>query len=542
MSLKVLDCTLRDGGYYNNWDFPQELVNAYLHSVSAAGIDMIEIGFRLFPKGCFLGPYAFSADSLLRRLPLPVGSMIATMIDAKEVTGHPEGPRHAIDLLFRPAVESRVSLVRVAMHFTEAAHCRPALMRLKELGYQVAINLMQVGMCEGEELTRMAKMISSWDVVDIFYFADSLGNMDPAATTNTVLALRSGWAGPIGIHAHDNMGQAQANTFAAIDAGATWVDGTVLGMGRGAGNVRMEHLLLALARKGLGHYHAEALFQTVLQDFSRLQERYGWGNNLLYYLSATLGVHPTYVQTMLADGRYANDEVLAGLMNLGGMGGNAYCPSRLENALQPKTKIFPGTWSAKGWATGQTVLIVGPGPSIAARLEELIDFIEREKLIVIVLNAKSLLPPDKITAYATCNPMRMAVEGGMYVARGRPVIMPVAALSPSARETLTDVPMLDYGLTIEAGQFRPEDQGCVAPHQLVAAYALAFANAAGAERILLAGFDGFTPSEYRHKVMLEVFDLYGRTPGLAPLRAVTPTSYPIPQSSVYALEIEKRMS
>ncbi|MBF0093082.1 MAG: aldolase catalytic domain-containing protein [Alphaproteobacteria bacterium] len=537
--LKVLDCTLRDGGYYNDWSFGRGTVDVYLHAMEQARIDVIEIGFRSFPRGRFLGPYAFSTDSLLDRLPLPETCRVAVMVDAKELVGHPGGAECAVDALFRPADGSRVSLVRVATLFTEAEPCCPALSRLKSLGYQVAINLMQAGGRDSGELTRTAEMIASWGIVDVLYFADSFGNMDPASTASTVAALRRGWSGPIGFHAHDNMGQAQTNTLAAIDAGASWVDGTVLGMGRGAGNARMEHLLLALAQRGLGSYRAEALFHVVLEDFSRLQKRHGWGNHLFYYLSATLGIHPTYVQTMLADERYANDEVLAGLMNLGGADGGAYCPSRLEDAMRPRAASFSGNWSARDWAGGRTVLIVGPGPSVAEHLDELVDFIDREGPGVIVLNAKTLLPPDRVSAYATCNPVRMAVEGGMYAALGRPVIMPVAALSSSARDTLASVPLLDYGLTVEAGRFHPEDRGCVVPHHLVAAYALAFANAAGAGRVLLAGFDGFTPSEYRHKVMLEVFELYGRTPGLAPLRAVTPTSYPISQSSVYALELEK---
>ena len=80
--LKILDCTLRDGGYYNNWDFDNELVELYLNSMEEASIDVIEIGFRSPPKQSFMGPYVYSLDDYLESLPLPKNILIGVMINA----------------------------------------------------------------------------------------------------------------------------------------------------------------------------------------------------------------------------------------------------------------------------------------------------------------------------------------------------------------------------------------------------------------------------------------------------------------------------
>ena len=117
--LHVLDCTLRDGGYYNNWNFPQDLVNSYLISMANSNIDIIEIGFRFMPKNSFMGPFAYSTDAYLSSLPLPKHSIIGVMINAKEILNYKDGITDAIGYLFDKNENSPVDLVRIAAHFDE---------------------------------------------------------------------------------------------------------------------------------------------------------------------------------------------------------------------------------------------------------------------------------------------------------------------------------------------------------------------------------------------------------------------------------------
>ena len=85
MNIKLLDCTLRDGGYYNNWDFDADLVKAYLSCMQSIGIDFVEIGFRSIIKDGFKGAYAYSTDSFLDSLDIPSDLNIGIMINASEL-------------------------------------------------------------------------------------------------------------------------------------------------------------------------------------------------------------------------------------------------------------------------------------------------------------------------------------------------------------------------------------------------------------------------------------------------------------------------
>ncbi|MBI4184357.1 MAG: aldolase catalytic domain-containing protein [Proteobacteria bacterium] len=535
-ALTVLDCTFRDGGYYNDWDFPPDLVGEYLSAVTTAGIDAVEIGFRFTPKERFYGAFAYSTDAMLATLPLPAGVTLGVMCNAKDLLVYPGGGEAAVEALFAPAGDSPLELVRVAAHFAEAPKLGPALARLKAKGYAVGLNLMQAGGKTAEELGRLAQTASGWGCVDVLYFGDSLGSMDPPMIAATIAALRRGWAGPVGVHTHNNMGLGLANSLAAIAAGATWIDGTITGMGRGAGNTRMEFLLLELARKGLARVRPEALFRLVCERFEPMQARYGWGPNLFYYLAGLYGIHPTYVQQMSADGRYEAPDILAVIEALRRSGGASFSGDSLRNAVAASYREPAGAWSAAGWADGRPLLAVAAGPGAARHREALLAYIRRADPVVVALNHVPTLPPEAVTAYAACHPTRLLSNAPLYRRLGRPVILPARGAPAGVVEALAGVEVLDYGMAVAEGRFEVGATGCTVPAPLVAAYVLALAAAAGARKVLLAGFDGYGANDPRNQEMAEVIALFRKAaPGL-PLAAVTPSAHRLAQSSIYLPE------
>ena len=100
MTVNILDCTLRDGGYYNKWDFSLELVTDYLDAMALNHVDFVELGLRQFSSDKYLGPHAFTSSSYLRRLHLPKGPKYGVMIDAKTVLSVDQKQEEIIDLLF----------------------------------------------------------------------------------------------------------------------------------------------------------------------------------------------------------------------------------------------------------------------------------------------------------------------------------------------------------------------------------------------------------------------------------------------------------
>lgn len=536
-SVKVLDCTLRDGGYYNNWDFSLETVNFYLQSLEAAKVDIVEIGFRSLPqKNRFFGAFAYTTDDFLATLDLPKSMKYGVMINAKDYLQHPAGAVDALDITFQERSKSPVALVRIAAHFAEVPECGELTKKLKALGYEVGLNVMQAGGKSSEALAEAAQVVQSWDSVDALYFADSLGNMQPADVQKTLEAFRQHWKGELGIHAHNNMGQALSNSLTAVQQGATWIDATVLGMGRGAGNTCLENLLLELNREGHEQYDAESVFPLVIEAFTPMKEEYNWGPNLLYYLSAVYGVHPTYIQEMLKYKHYKAHHILAALDFLKKSGGNSYSTNNLQNAVHSQPECHEGSWSAKDWAKDQDVLIVGPGPSTGKHLAALEDYISRKSPIVLSLNINPYLAPEKVTAYMACHRTRLLLEADKYSTLKRPIIVPLGVVPNVIRTKFEGLETLDYGLDVQPGQFEVDEKSCVVPFQLVIAYALALSVAGNANRVLLAGFDGYGPTDPRQDEMIRLLNLYNKQPNAVPLLSVTPTTYPLEKSSIYSPE------
>lgn len=212
--LIVLDCTLRDGGYYNAWDFSHGLIDDYLLAMKGAQVDVVELGFRFLNNEGFKGACAYTTDDFLETLTIPSGLKVAVMLNGADLCTD-IGCFDALERLFpRPAAEAQVHLVRFACHFHELPKALPAAAWLNERGYRVGFNLMQIADRSHTEVQELTAMASDWPI-DVLYFADSMGSMTPDDTARMVGWLRKGWQGHLGIHTHDNMGLALANTLRA---------------------------------------------------------------------------------------------------------------------------------------------------------------------------------------------------------------------------------------------------------------------------------------------------------------------------------------
>lgn len=529
-----IDCTFRDGGYYNNWEFSDSLVADYLLAMEAAGVDYVEMGFRSFDKKGFKGACAYTTDSYLRSLNIPPRLKVGVMVNAAELVQHPQGPLAAAALMFVPAAGSPVALVRFACHIHEFEATLPVCAWLKSIGYTVGINLMQVADRSDEELEHIAGVASSCPL-DVLYFADSLGSMNPQQTARVVRALRRKWQGALGIHTHDNMGMGVANTLRAIEEGVTWVDSTVTGMGRGPGNAQTEYMVIELEKLTGRKVNLTPLLALIRQHFAPMQARYGWGKNPYYYLAGQYGIHPTYIQEMLGDPRYGESEILSVIDHLRRVGGKKFSVATMEAGRQLQGGDATGTWSPASVLAGRDVLILGAGAGVAAHREAVERFIRERRPFVIALNTQTAVDEALIDVRAACHPFRLLADCKKYRSLPQPLVVPLASLNEVVRADLEVVNKLDFGLAVEPGVFSFNETSAVTPSSLVMAYALAIATSGKAQRILLAGFDGYGSDDPRSIEMDELFALYAQAGGSLPLLAITPTRYKIPASSVYAM-------
>jgi len=529
----VIDCTLRDGGYYVDWDFDGITVQKYLAAINAARVDVVEIGFRFFAKKKFLGPFAYSTDEYLKTLSIPEGFSIAVMVNASELQKYASGLEKAVYALFVNKDESPVDIVRIAAHPQDVLVCEVVSKVLHSLNYRVFVNLMQIDSVEPDELTILVKEINGWGCVEVLYFADSFGRMDSSSVESVVKTIGHVWDGPIGFHAHDNKGLAHSNCIAALEAGVDYLDSTLTGMGRGAGNAKSENLLVELNQRGYGEYCPDAIFPLVLHEFDQLRERYQWGSNIYYFLSAVYDIHPTYIQEMLGDERYDTEQILSAINFLKSTRVPFYSFENLLRAISGVEGNESGSWAATGWLREQTVLIIGSGPSTKRHIEGLRQFIERHKPFVLCLNINEAVPSEMIDAYVACHEIRFLIESDSYMNLSKPLILPLSRVPENIQNVLKGGNILDYGLRVAADSFHIAHNGCVLSKPLALAYAISVATSSGANKILLAGIDGYGESDPRQHEMVDLIEAYEKIPASLPLLAITPTTYPIEQRSIY---------
>lgn len=531
-----LDCTLRDGGYYNDWDFSIELIESYLAAMKCSGVDVVEVGFRsLVSGGGFKGGCAYTTDDFLNDLCIPTDLIVGVMVNASELLAD-SNPLNVLGQLFplTPDEGSPVRLVRIACHFHEFERSLVAVSWLKSKGYLVGFNIMQIADRDHGEIKALAKEASNYEI-DVLYFADSMGGMTPGGIASIVKWLREEWGGPLGIHTHDNLGLAMSNTLRALDEGVTWVDSTVTGMGRGPGNAKTEELAIELSQRRQNVINLVPLLTLIRKYFRPLQEQYGWGTNPYYYLSGTYGIHPSYVQVMLNDSRYSEEDLLSVIEYLHIYGGKKFNLNILDAARNFYDGASSGDWCPIDYFKDRDVLILGSGLGVRNYRSAIVRYIKNKRPMVIALNLQSLISEDLIDYRVACHPVRMLADCEAYSSLCQPLITPYSLLPEGVKSTLDISKVCNFGVEVKEGVFGFFDSHCVTPSSLVAAYALSIASSGKARKIYMAGFDGYDSDDPRTKEMQALLDLYQSSEASLPISAITPTRYNLDVISVFAL-------
>ena len=295
--IKVVDATLRDGGLVNNFGFSDEFVRDLYQANVDAGVDYMEFGYRaskrMFSKEEF-GKWKFCDESDLRAVvgENPTSLKIAIMADAGRCD-------YKTDIL--PKKDSVVDMVRVACYVHQIPLALDMIEDAKAKGYEVTCNLMAVSKVSGTDLMAALRMISE-SSADVLYLVDSFGNFYPENIADMAKMYVSAMNGKeAGFHGHNNQQLAFANTIEACRWGVNYLDVTVNGMGRGAGNCYAEQLLSFLKNP---KYSALPIYDFVSKHMLRLKaEGAVWGYDLPYLLTGIMNSHPSSAIKFIKDGR-----------------------------------------------------------------------------------------------------------------------------------------------------------------------------------------------------------------------------------------------
>ena len=281
--LKVLDCTIRDGGLVNDHRFDDDFVRAVYQTNIEAGIDYMELGYKAskkqFSKDDF-GPWKFCDEDDLRRVvgendtPLKLSAMAdAAKSDWKT------------DIL--PKDESVLDMIRVAFYAHQLSEAVDMINDASDKGYEVSANLMAVSITAETEVDQVLETVAETPA-DVIAVVDSFGSLYAEQVETLVKKyLESGKE--IAMHAHNNQQLAFANTIEAIIHGANFVDASMAGLGRGAGNCPMELLIGFLCNP---KFKIRPIYQVLQDHLLPLSKEVDWGPNPQFNITGQLNEHP----------------------------------------------------------------------------------------------------------------------------------------------------------------------------------------------------------------------------------------------------------
>ena len=299
--ISILDCTIRDGGLINDHRFEDGFVKAVYDACVAAGIDYMEIGYRaskrIFAQDKF-GAWKFCDEDDVRRVvgDKPTGVKLCVMADADRCDYHE-------DIL--PKDKSVIDVVRVACYIHQIPVALDMVKDAHDKGYETTLNLMAVSTIQDRELGDALAAIAQ-SPVNALYIVDSFGSLYSEQIKDLTVSYLDAFQGTgkqVGIHTHNNQQLAYANTIEALIVGASRIDATINGMGRGAGNCPLELIISFLKNP---RYRMRPVLECIRDMFLPLQVKMEWGFQIPYMITAMLNQHPRAAIEMRS-GKHPND-------------------------------------------------------------------------------------------------------------------------------------------------------------------------------------------------------------------------------------------
>jgi len=497
--VNILDCTLRDGGYYTHWDFPRELVDLYFESFNALPVSHLEIGYRSNPMNSYLGEYFYCPEYVLRNAREKSQKKLAIILNEKDV-------RAADVPSLLGSTTDYIDMVRMAVDPANLKRAVELAEAVKKLGYEVAFNVMYMSTWK-ERAGFLNDLPAVNGVADYFYLVDSFGGVYPDDVAETMAMVRERVDVKLGFHGHNNLELGLINTLTAIEHGAAIVDATVTGMGRGAGNLKTELLLTALnARENLQVDFNR--LSAVSDGFEVLQDHYRWGTNLPYMVSGANSLPQKDVMEWVSKRYYSFNSIIRALHNQKeGVQDNRRLP-----LFEPK-KSF------------KNAVIVGGGPMARVHAPAIKALAQKGEACLIhssSRNSGEYLELNASQYYALVGSEGHRLEklfSGFGSVNGECI------LPPFPRKMGTYIPDKVANQTFEL----PAISGNDLPVDSSTVIAIEAAILMGAENIYLTGYDGYSDTmmgEKEQALFLEnnqIFESYAKR-GIR-LCAITPTKY-----------------
>lgn len=491
--IKLLDCTLRDGGYVNDWKFGYTNIVSMFERVVDAGVDIIEVGFlddrRPFDIDRSIFPDTQSVDQIYGSLDKK-NAMVVGMIDFGTC---------AIENI-APCTESYLDGIRVIFKKGKMHPAMEFCRQVKELGYRVFSQLVSVTSYTDDELLELVKLVNDVKPYGVS-MVDTYGLMDgerllhiyQILDENVVPKVR------IGFHAHNNfqLGYANALEFLKYEGKHdVFVDGTLYGMGKSAGNAPLELVAMALNNKYGGHYNIDSMLEAVNESVMDFYKSTPWGYKTFFYLCAKNQCHPNYLTDYQNEENLSVsmlDELLATiepedkkLLYDKEVGKKYY-----EQYLSEHCNDGEAVNAFLDFVGGRKILLVGPGKNIGLQQGKVKKFITDKNPKVISIN----YIPDNINTDCVfiTNPKRYHDMTLSLKKEENKNVKTLATTNVTCRNGKFD-------FVVNRAPLLEKDEKIIDNSFLMM---IKFLNGIGIKEIFCAGFDGYSDCEnnYNHPEM-----------------------------------------
>ncbi|MBQ3941089.1 MAG: aldolase catalytic domain-containing protein [Oscillospiraceae bacterium] len=477
----LLDCTLRDGGYINDWEFGHDNIVNIFERVVSAGVEVIEIGFlddrRVFDLNRSIMPSTECVSRIYGKLDRR-STMVVGMIDY--------GTCDISNL--QPCSESWLDGIRVIFKKDKMYDAMAFCGQVKALGYQVFAQLVSVTSYSDDELLEVIRLANETAPFAVS-MVDTYGLLNPRELTHIMEILDRNLSPGIvlGFHAHNNfqLGYTNATTVLDYDTDRDiLVDGTLYGMGKSAGNAPLELVAMYMNEHCGKHYAISEMQEAITTSVLDFQRRSPWGYQLFYYIAAANKVHPNYVSYLMNKRTLsitAINEILQRIPEDQKLEKNMKLAEQLYIDYQRCECDDSGDLSRLGSElAGHKTLVIGPGPSVGAYSAEIQHYIEAEHPVVIAINyIPAAFRPHYL--FLTNNTRYLQSKTKLLDAENAGIrLIASSNLTGSGREF--DF-VVNYSGFIDTSAEFPDNSMCMLLRVLVRC---------GCGEVVLAGLDGYT--------------------------------------------------
>lgn len=486
-TIMLLDCTLRDGGYINDWEFGHDhLVNIFERLVNS-GVDVIEVGFlddrREFDINRSIMPDTASVEKIYgcldRKNTMVVGMIDFGTCDIKNLQPCDESFLDGIRVIFKkdkmyPAME----------------YCR----QVKALGYKVFSQLVSVSSYNDDELREVVRLANDVEPYALS-MVDTYGLLDPQALLHIIDIIHHNLNPDIilGFHAHNNFQLGFINATTVLECGIDrniLVDGTLYGMGKSAGNAPLELIAMHMNTKLGKHYSITEMQEAITTSILDFQRRSPWGYQLFYYIAASNKVHPNYVSFLMNKRTLsitAVNEILSKIPEEEKLGKNMKLIEQLYLEYQGEECDDSSALKRLGEAlNGKKILVIGPAPSVGTCLPQINEYIQQNHPVIIAINyIPARIHPNYL--FLTNNNRYLQATSKLHESCNSDIQL-IASSNLTRSDGSFDY-VVNYSDIIDEKAEFPDNSMCMLLRILVKT---------NCHEVALAGLDGYTPDSVNY--------------------------------------------